>query len=58
MVHFDTRHLSLSGNELYGVLDLYVSFRSEERDAPGLLPLQIGAGVLGLGLWLGSHLVS
>ena len=35
MVLLDTGHLSLSGNELYGVLNVYVSFRSEERDALG-----------------------
>jgi hypothetical protein len=36
----------------------YTSLSGVKKEMRLALPLQIGAGVLGLGLWLGSHLVS
>ena len=36
----------------------YTSLSGVRKEMRRALPLQIGAGVLGLGLWLGSHLIS
>jgi acetyl-CoA decarbonylase/synthase complex subunit gamma len=36
----------------------YTSLSGVKKEMRLALPLQIGAGVLGLGLWLGSHLIS
>ena len=35
----------------------YTSLSGVRREMRGAVPLQIGAGILGLGLWLGSHLL-
>ena len=36
----------------------YTSLSGVKKEMRWALPLQIGAGIMGLGLWLGSHLIS
>jgi acetyl-CoA decarbonylase/synthase complex subunit gamma len=36
----------------------YTSLSGVKKEMHRAVPLQIGAGILGLGLWLGSHFIS
>ena len=50
--------LRLSRNEFHRELQLTLLFRGLRREMRWALPLEIAAGMIGLGLWFGSHFIA